>query len=302
MATSSPLELSSPEGSGAELASKTILLTGASGGLGACVARTLWRKGGSLILVGRNNHRLHALSAALKSQLDVDQKAHVLCADLSQPGTADQIVEQAQGVCSGLYALINNAAELGPIGPFCSNDWLLWERTIQVNLLAPAALCRAVVPWMKKSGGGKIVNISGGGATSPRPNFTAYATAKAGLVRFSETLAQELLPHNIQVNCVAPGPMNTAMLQAILSAQLELAGDEYMRVLQTQASGNAQPHNAAELIAFLVSPRTQAISGKLISAVWDPWRNLMDHVQDLRQSDVYTIRRIMPNDRGFEFK
>lgn len=300
--SSNKVQLNSADGSWGTLAAKTILVTGAPGGLGASVAKTLWRRGASLLIVGRNSDKLSRLSATLEDQAASDQKIHAITADLGQGGAAERIILEARSLCPRLYALINNAAELGPIGPLCKNDWRLWERTIQVNLLAPAALCRAAVPWMKEHGGGKIINISGGGAASPRPNFSAYATAKAGLVRFSETLAQELVSNNIQVNCVAPGPMNTAMLRAILAAEPELAGDEHARALELCASGGAQPQSAAELIAFLLSPESQGITGKLISAVWDPWSKFADHLDDLRNSDVYTMRRIMPSDRGLQFE
>ncbi len=284
------------------LAGRTILLTGASGGLGTCVARTLWRCGASLLVVGRNSDRLARIAEALEADAAGDQEVHPIVADLSRHGAAESVVEQARGCCRRLYALINNAAELGPIGPFSDNDRLLWNRAIQVDLLAPVALCHAAIPWLKECGGGRIVNISGGGATSPRPNFSAYATAKAALVRFSETLAQEVAAHHIQVNCVAPGAMDTDFVDAVLEAEPELAGEERARALETRRSGGARPQNAAELIAFLLSADSDGITGKLISAVWDPWRNFTSRIAELRTTDVYTIRRITPSDRGLQFE
>ena len=132
--------------------------------------------------------------------------------------------------------LVNNAAIVGPIGCLWENKWDEWETTIRVNLLTPAALCRASIPWMRERDGA-IVNISGGGATGPRPFFSAYGTAKAGLVRFSETLAREMAGSGIRVNCVAPGAMDTNMNAEVLQAGAELAGaDEFGRA-QHQAEG-----------------------------------------------------------------
>jgi 3-oxoacyl-[acyl-carrier protein] reductase len=154
---------------------------------------------------------------------------------------------------------------------------------------------------MKAGGGGSIVNLSGGGATSPRPNFSAYATAKAALVRFSENLAREAAPLGVRVNCVAPGALNTDMLRDVLLAGRERAGPEYERALEREKKGGDPPEEAARLVAFLLSDESRAITGRLISAVWDPWRSLMEHEDELRESDLFTLRRIGLADRGKEW-
>lgn len=155
---------------------------------------------------------------------------------------------------------------------------------------------------MRETGGGSIVNLSGGGGASPRPNFSAYATAKCGLVRFSETVAAEVAGWNIRVNCVAPGAMNTDMLRETLEAGPERVGAEYAKVAKVvTAEGGADPKVAAELIVYLASAESAAITGKLISAVWDPWPELHQHADDLRASDIYTLRRIVPAERGKEW-
>jgi 3-oxoacyl-[acyl-carrier protein] reductase len=152
---------------------------------------------------------------------------------------------------------------------------------------------------MIESGGGAIINISGGGASGPRPNFSAYATAKSGLVRFSETLAQELQPYNVSVNCVAPGAMNTPMLDEIIRSGAELSGaGEYQQASRIRREGGGSPDNVARLCLFLASAEARGITGKLISAAWDPWPALLQHSADLSGSDIYTLRRIVPRDRG----
>jgi 3-oxoacyl-[acyl-carrier protein] reductase len=213
------------------------------------------------------------------------------------------VVDRARRQWRRVHALINNAAVQGPIGPLEENDWAEWTRAVQVNLLAPAALCRLVVPWMKETGGGAIVNLSGGGATGPRPNFSAYATAKAGLVRFSETLAAETEPQGIRVNCVAPGGLATDMQEEILSAGRGRAGQrEYEGAQRNLKEGAARLENAAALVAHLASPDSVPITGRLLSAVWDPWRQLCRRAGELVSSDVYTLRRIVPSDRGLDWE
>ena len=150
-----------------------------------------------------------------------------------------------------------------------------------------------------RENGGTIVNISGGGATGPRPFFSAYGTAKAGLVRLSETLARETAGSGIRVNCIAPGAMNTNMNAAVLQAGAELAGaDEFERAQRQAEAGGTPPDLAAELTVFLASPAGGEINGRLLSAVWDPWRELPSHARELASSDIYTLRRIVPEDRG----
>jgi 3-oxoacyl-[acyl-carrier protein] reductase len=145
---------------------------------------------------------------------------------------------------------------------------------------------------MQAGGRGSIVNLSGGGATAPRPNFTAYGTSKAALVRFSETLAREVESSGIRVNCVAPGGLNTDMLREVLAAGPGRVGPEYERALRRDKDGGDPPEQAAALVAFLLSDLSAPITGRLLSAVWDPWRTL--HLDDLRDTDLYTLRRVAP--------
>jgi 3-oxoacyl-[acyl-carrier protein] reductase len=154
---------------------------------------------------------------------------------------------------------------------------------------------------MKAGGGGSIVSLSGGGATAPRPNFSAYATAKAALVRFSETLAREAAPSGIRVNCVAPGALNTDMLRDVLAAGRERAGPEYEKALERAKHGGDPPEEAARLVAFLLSDDSRDVTGRLLSAVWDPWRSLAAHRDELEDSDLFTLRRIGLADRGKEW-
>ena len=152
---------------------------------------------------------------------------------------------------------------------------------------------------MARAGRGKIINLSGGGATGPRPNFSAYATTKAGLVRFSETAAEETRELGIEINCIAPGAMDTGLTVEILRSGPSGAGQkEYESALKVRERGPAALGRAADLCVFLASSASDGITGKLISAVWDPWETLPKFLSDLRETDIYTLRRIVPKDRG----
>ena len=273
------------------------LITGATRGFGAVLAREFWEAGASLALIARSRDGLERLVANLGKRSR--QEVITVAADLANPEATGEIVGRVRGKFPRLDVLINNAAIQGPIGSFWENDWEEWVKTIQVDLLSPIALCRAVSPWMIEQGGGSIINLSGGGATGPRANFTAYSTAKTALVRFSETLADELRPHNVRVNCVAPGAMNTAMLNEVVGRGADAAGQkEYAQAVKVKQSGGASMQRAAQLCLFLVSDAARGISGKLISAVWDPITSLPEHLDELSGSDIYTLRRIVPKDRG----
>lgn len=276
------------------------LITGASRGLGAEIARAFWLAGGNLLLVARNGRALDDLAKTLPER--PTQQVEVLAADLNEPGTPELIINRARDLLESLDVLVNNAAIQGPIGLSWENEWEQWQATLQVNLLAPITLCRMAVPWMAKRQRGKIINLSGGGATAPRPHFSAYAVAKTALVRFSETLAAEVTDLGIHVNCIAPGAMPTAMLKAIVESGPSIAGQrEYDVALRTITENSASLARAVQLSLFLASRESDGITGKLISAVWDPWKELPDHLEELRATDIYTLRRIVPKDRGFDW-
>lgn len=269
------------------------IVTGCSRGLGAVVVDAMSQAGAELLLVARSEAGLRAIAGRLPGT------SHVLAADLADPAAPASVMAEARRLWPKVDAVVNNAGIAGPIGLVADNDWEAWRQAIQVNLMAPAELCKLAIAWMRETGGGSIVNLSGGGATSPRPRFSAYATAKCGLVRFSETVAVEAAPMGIRVNCVSPGMLNTDMLQDVLRAGPALLGDaEFAAVGKAVAGGTADPKLAADLIVYLASNESNGITGKLISAVWDPWREFPSRTADLQGTDIYTLRRITPKDRG----
>ncbi len=210
-------------------------------------------------------------------------------ADLSDPRTPRRLIDEVIAAHGRLDILINNAAVQGPIGPFESIDLEQWSDVFAVNFFAAARLIQMAVPFMR-AGGGKIINLSGGGAASPRPHVLAYGASKCALVRLTETLAIELKHCRIDVNAVAPGPMNTRMLDEVLAAGPGGAPLEFESARQRKQTGGASPEKAADLVLFLSSPASDGITGRLISAVWDDWKSL--RAQDLEGTDLLTLRRV----------
>ena len=285
-----------------KLRGRTCIVTGATRGLGNTIARRFYEEGASLLLTGRDPDALRTLTECLVP-IHSEQKIRPAVSDLLMPAAPSMIISQAVGEFGSVDVLVNNAAVLGPVGPLWENEVDRWENTIRVNLLAPTWLCGLVIPLMKKRGYGKIVNISGGGATSPRPLFSAYATSKAGLVRLTEILAHETKKMNIDVNCVAPGVMRTAMIQEIFDAGPDRVGAVEFDTAQRHVKERPTTlERAAELVLFLASSDSDGISGRLISAVWDSWEGLPQRREALDATDIYTPRRIVPKDRGLDWR
>lgn len=275
------------------------LLTGASQGLGREIAAAYLRAGASVVICARDASALDRTRAELAPLASDGQTLVALPCDVSKPDQVASVVEQAIARVPQLDILVNNAGIYGPKGAVEDADWDAWVNAIEINLFGSVLMCRSMVPHLKRRGYGKIVQLSGGGATAPMPRVSAYAASKAAVVRFAETLAVELAPHKVDVNCVAPGALNTQMLDEILAAGPAAVGeDQYNRLLKQKASGGSSIQNAAALAVFLASHASDGVTGRLISAVWDPWRDLAAHAGELAGSDIYTLRRIVPSDRG----
>lgn len=280
------------------LAGQSALITGASQGLGLAIAQAFVRAGADLFLCARDGEKLEEARSALIAEAGADRRILAAQADVARESEVAAIAGMAVDAFPELLILVNNAGVYGPLGPIEDADWPSWVHAVEVNLLGSVLMCRALVPHFKRRNRGKIIQISGGGATGPLPNISAYAASKAAIVRFAETLAVELRPHHVDVNAVAPGRLNTRMLDQVLAAGPGAVGAEfYERSLEQKRRGGTPLEKAAELCVFLASPASDGITGKLISAVWDPWQTFPDHRDELDGSDIYTLRRIIPEDR-----
>ena len=284
------------------LQGRTAIITGASQGLGLEIAMQYVAAGASVIICARDEGMLSEAADVLKRSASNDQVIFNMVADVAESEAVDALIEFAIDKMGRIDILVNNAGIYGPKGPTDSVDWAQWVQAINVNLLGSVLMCRAVITHMKRQGYGKIVQLSGGGATNPLPNLSSYAVSKAGIVRFIETLAIEAAEYAIDANAIAPGALNTRMLDEILASDPEAVGKEfYERALQQKASGGVGLVKGARLAVFLGSADSDGITGKLISAIWDPWEKLDRYKADLEDSDIYTLRRIVPSDRGLDW-
>ena len=280
------------------LEGRSALITGANQGLGLEIAHHYVDAGADVFICARDEAALAAARDELVARAGGEGRVASAPADVSDPTQVDALVAAAVERFPDLSILVNNAGVYGPKGPIDQVDWAQWTRAIEINLMGSVLPARALIPQLRRVGSGKVVQLSGGGATSPLPGLSAYAASKAAIVRFAETLALELKEDRVDVNAIAPGALNTRMLDEVIEAGPEAVGDAfYQRALEQQRSGGTPLERGAELAVWLASPASDGITGKLISAVWDPWRDLSEHRDDL-DSDVFTLRRIVPADRG----
>ena len=281
------------------LAGRAAIVTGASRGLGLAIARAFVDAGASVCLCAREAGPLESARAEIASRAGPGQRVLALSADVSKPDDAARVAAEACRAFGRVHILVNNAGIYGPMGPSESVAWDDWVRAIEINLFGSVLMCRAMLPHFKEHHYGKIIQLSGGGATNPLPGISAYAVSKAAIVRFVETLALEVRPFGIDVNAIAPGALNTRLLDQVLDAGPERVGADFHRHARKQKEAGGTPvETGAALSVYLASAASDGVSGKLISAVWDPWATLHEHARDLIDTDVYTLRRIVPKDRG----
>jgi 3-oxoacyl-[acyl-carrier protein] reductase len=274
------------------------LVTGGSQGLGEAIAEHFLREGANVVICARGEKELLATRDKL-ARLFPSQKILAKTCDVADERQVNALVDFALRELGPLHILVNNAGIYGPKGPTESVDLPAWRQAMEVNLFGVLLPCRAVIPHFKKAGRGKIVIISGGGATNPLPNISAYAASKAAVVRLMETLAEELRSFHIDVNAIAPGALATRLVDEILAAGPEKVGQAFFdKNKQWKEKGAVPLALGAELAVHLASAQTDGITGKLISAQWDPWAKLQEHRDELAKSDIYCLRRIVPEDRG----
>lgn len=287
---------------GQTLIGKKAIVTGANQGLGLEIARAFVQQGADVMICARDGGLLYEAADQLKLSLNSDQIVASVCADISKCADVEKVMASTLSQLGGCNILVNNAGIYGPKGRLENVTFDEWKKTIEINLFGSVLMSRAVLPYFKNQSFGKIIQLAGGGAANPMPMISAYAASKAGIVRFSETLAEEVRGTGIDVNCIAPGALNTRMLEEVLEAGPENVGvDFYERSVKQKETGGAGYQKAVDLAIFLASDQSNGITAKFISALWDKWEEWPLHSKELSNTDVYTLRRIVGKDRDCEW-
>jgi NAD(P)-dependent dehydrogenase (short-subunit alcohol dehydrogenase family) len=272
-----------------KLQDKVAVVTGAGRGIGRAIALAFAREGARLALTARTAHELYETAAQVR---DLGTDCLPIAGDISQHNEVLRMVKESIHAFSSIDILVNNAGVQGPIGPLAEIDADSWVRAFEVNLFGTFYCIRAVLPHMMARRRGKIINLSGGGATAARPRFSAYGTSKTAILRLTETVAEEVRSFNIQVNAMAPGAVNTRMLEEILAAG-EAAGPELEGARRRQIEGGVSAELAARLAVFLGSEACGSLTGKLVSAPHDAWESWnSEGIKELMNLPWLTLRRV----------
>lgn len=255
-----------------------IVVTGVSSGIGEKVVENLLSRGHEVIGLSRKEPRHH-----LKEQ----SKFRFFSCDLTKWGAVSAVAKNGPKSISGLICC---AGTQGAIGRASEIDPQAWLKTVEDNLSSTLFTIRAFQNHLTQKS--KVICFSGGGATGPRPHFSAYASAKIALVKLVENLSYDFGEIGIDINIIAPGAINTAMTREVVGLGPSIVGEEEFSLAQKVVNGGgASIEKVTQLVEFLLSSESDGISGKLISAQWDSFQALAEKLRS--DKDFMTLRRQM---------
>ena len=233
---------------------KSIVVTGAASGIGRATAQAFAKAGGQVILADLSIDKGEEAATQLRA---AKLKAIFLPLDVASDESIANFKKEALAL--GDVHVIANVAGYGKAQPFVENTPDFWERVIDVNLIGPIKLIRALLDPMIARRSGKIVNVASDAGRNGSSGETVYSGAKGGLIAFSKGLAREMARYSINVNCVCPGPTETPMLTALPENHLEA----FKRAIPFRRFG--RPSEIADAILFLASDRASYITGQTLS-------------------------------------
>jgi len=283
-----------------DLTNQNILITGGSMGIGYAAAEACLQANGRVAICARNQGDLDAALSKLKDQ--GYENVIAIVADVTKQDQVETALNATESNFGAINAVIHAAGIYGPIGAITEVDPVEWLEAIKINLFGSFLVARQSCLRLQKNGGGRIALFSGGGAATPFPNYTGYACGKVGIVRLTETIAQEMAPYNIEVNCIAPGFVITRLHQQTLSAG-KLAGEKFLETTKAQIEKGGVPASVGgNAAAVLISAQAQGITGKFVAAPYDGWSDWIQHLDELKNTDIFTLRRILPKERGMDWQ
>lgn len=281
-----------------------VVLTGSSTGIGRAIAAHLLRRGDHVWGIARSDQSDFAAHHSERfrfSRCDVARWAEV-----------ERAAAEVSSAWPHVDGLIAAAGLQGEIGRALTANPARWSETIRANLDGTFFALRGFAGLLSRAPRrAKIVCFSGGGATKARARFSAYGVAKTGVVRLVETIAEEERGQSLDINAIAPGAISTRLTDEVLAlgpavvGETEYAAAKKVKTAEVSAATSVTTNDPLEkalgLVEWLLSPASDGVSGRLLAAPWDPWPTLDQHASELAPTDIYTLRRIVPEDRGLKW-
>lgn len=272
------------------LEERTAIVTGGARGIGFAIAKELASQGADVVVCSRTQSQLND---AVGQLAESGKKAYGITADVSEFEDCQKLIDFALEKAGRIDILVNNAGTFGPVGLLETNDPNGWRSVVAINILGAVYCAKLAIPHMKKQGGGKIINLLGAGVGGIKtmPRFCAYFATKTAIAGFTECLAAELEPFNIQVNAISPGAVASNLTLGLLNLPIEQVGEEMYQTSQKLKDGEGtSPELTADLVRFLVSHESDGVTGRLISAKWDDYRTWAG--KKVESGNLYRLRRI----------
>jgi NAD(P)-dependent dehydrogenase (short-subunit alcohol dehydrogenase family) len=249
-----------------KLKDQTAIVTGGGRGIGRTIALTLAREGANVLVCGRHRDGLESTAQEIEQ---LARRSSVVVADVSQESQVAAVVESALQSFGRIDILVNNAGVAGPTAPVTNVTRKEWDEVLAVNLTSAFLCAKAVIPHMIQQQSGRIVNISSIAGKRAYALRSPYAASKWGIIGLSATLAQELGPHNIQVNAICPGPTAGERMNAVIAGRARELGQSETEVERLYVEGTAlkrmvDPEHIAAMVLLLVSHEGSSITGEAI--------------------------------------
>lgn len=264
-----------------------ILITGTGSGIGKALSIYFSEKKNIVLAVSKSKKKLFELKVNYKDIITFQ-------CDVSKEDQVKKLYKRIKKKFSTIDVIINNAGIYGEVGKFYKCNFMKWKKAINVNLFGTFLICKYFFNLLKKSKYKKIINFAGGGAFNPLPNLSSYACSKSAIVRFSETISEELFQYQIKVNCIAPGFVDTGIHSSIIKYGKKKVGKHfYNHVIKKKKEGGVPMQTVISCVNFLVSSRSKNLNGKTISASFDKWnsKTFQKKISSINSSNRFTMIR-----------